>query len=63
MAKENNNLRIPPQNLEAERAVLGAILLGEEALNDALEILIKEDFYDNAKTGQIYQSNRFMVTS
>ena len=46
MAKENNNLRIPPQNLEAERAVLGAILLGEEALNDALEILIKEDFYD-----------------
>ncbi|NLL37714.1 MAG: replicative DNA helicase [Fretibacterium sp.] len=38
--------RVPPQNLGAERAVLGACLLEHEALGIALEILKPEDFYD-----------------
>ena len=38
--------RIPPFNLEAERAVLGSCLLDSEALNTAVEILAAEDFYD-----------------
>jgi replicative DNA helicase len=37
--------RVPPQNIEAEQSVLGAILLENEAINQALEILTAEDFY------------------
>lgn len=37
--------RIPPQNLEAEQAVLGAILLESEALIASMERLKAEDFY------------------
>lgn len=40
--------RIPPQNLEAEQAVLGAILLQAEALITAMERIQPEDFYDPA---------------
>jgi len=34
-----------PNNLEAERSILGAILLDEKAFHQVLEILRKEDFY------------------
>ena len=37
--------KVPPQNLEAEQTVLGAILLENAALNKVLEILTREDFY------------------
>jgi len=37
--------RMPPQNIEAEQAVLGAIFLEPSALTLASEILIPEDFY------------------
>ena len=37
--------RVPPQNLEAEQSVLGAILLENEAINQALEVLNPDDFY------------------
>jgi replicative DNA helicase len=37
--------RIPPQNIEAEQSVLGAVLLENDALNQALEILAPEAFY------------------
>lgn len=37
--------RIPPQNLEAEQAVLGAVLLQSEALITAMERVRSEDFY------------------
>ncbi len=37
--------RLPPQNIEAEQAVLGAILLEPSALTTASEILIPEDLY------------------
>lgn len=40
--------RVPPQNLEAEQAVLGAILLEIEALITAMERLRSEDFYSVA---------------
>lgn len=40
--------RIPPQNLEAEQAVLGAILLETEALITAMERIRAEDFYSVA---------------
>ncbi|HRR40703.1 MAG TPA: replicative DNA helicase, partial [Syntrophales bacterium] len=37
-----------PQNLEAEQAVLGGILLDNQALNSVMEILRVEDFYSEA---------------
>jgi replicative DNA helicase len=37
--------RIPPQNIEAEQAVLGAIFLEPSSLTLASEILMPEDFY------------------
>ncbi len=40
--------RTVTHNLEAERALLGSILLDNGALNSALEIVGKEDFYSEA---------------
>ncbi len=40
--------RMPPQNLEAEEAVLGAIMIKEEAFSTVSEILTPEDFYREA---------------
>lgn len=37
--------RIPPQNIEAEQAVLGAIFLEPSSLTVTSEVLIPEDFY------------------
>jgi len=37
--------RIPPQNLEAERAVLGAVLLEPAILPRAIELLTPDEFY------------------
>jgi replicative DNA helicase len=37
--------RVPPQNLEAEQSVLGAILLDNDAINQSIENLNVEDFY------------------
>ena len=45
MAAESALERPLPQNLEAERSVLGAILLDNNALNAALENLRVEDFF------------------
>ncbi len=40
--------RLPPQNLEAEQSVLGAILLDNASLAKAMEVLSEEDFYRTA---------------
>lgn len=37
--------RLPPQNIEAEQAVIGAIFLEPSSLTMASELLIPEDFY------------------
>ena len=37
--------RIPPQNIEAEQAVLGAMLIDKEAVVTVAEKLVPEDFY------------------
>ena len=38
--------RIPPQNLDAEKSLLSAILISEESLPDITEIVSPKDFYD-----------------
>ena len=45
MAQET--LRVPPQNLDAERGVLGSILLLNEAIDDVGEILKPDHFYSD----------------
>ncbi len=40
--------KIPPHNLEAERAVLGAILLEPQIIPRAIELLQAEEFYKDA---------------
>jgi replicative DNA helicase len=47
--------RIPPHNMEAEQAVIGAIFLEPESLTIASEILLPEDFYRSAHQ-KIYQA-------
>jgi replicative DNA helicase len=37
--------KVPPQNLEAERAVLGAVLMDNDALYTVMEILVPSDFH------------------
>ncbi len=39
------DLKLPPQNIEAEKSVIGSILVDEEALIVALELLHPDDFY------------------
>ncbi|MHC4861065.1 MAG: replicative DNA helicase [Planctomycetota bacterium] len=37
--------RVPPQDLQAERAVLGSVLIDNEVLGDVLTLLDRRDFY------------------
>ncbi len=47
--------RVPPNSLEAERAVIGGVLLENEAMDAVLEIVKKEDFYSEANA-QLFES-------
>ncbi len=47
--------RVPPQAVEAERAVLGAMMLGEEAIAKAVELLDENCFYRDAHR-RIYEA-------
>jgi replicative DNA helicase len=48
-------VKLPPQNLDAEKSVLGSILLDSEAIYKTAEIITSEDFYDKTN-GLIYKS-------
>ena len=47
--------RLPPHNLDAEAAVLGACFLDPSALDQALDLLRKDDFYRGANQ-KIYEA-------
>ncbi len=47
--------RLPPQSLEAEQSVLGAVLIDREAIIEVAEFLRPEDFYRQAH-GMIYRA-------
>jgi replicative DNA helicase len=47
--------KLPPQNIEFEEAILGAILIDREAINEVIAILIPEAFYKDAHQ-KIYRS-------
>ena len=48
------NQMIPPHSLEAERAVLGAMLLDSDAIDVAQEMLVADDFYRKEVHGLIF---------
>lgn len=52
--KDIISTKLPPYNLEAEKAVLGAILIQNEALPKTIEILQPEDYYRDSHR-KIYQ--------
>ncbi|KKM12814.1 DNA helicase [Clostridiales bacterium PH28_bin88] len=52
--------RVPPQNLEAEQAVLGSMMLDREAVFTVMEFLRPEDFYRDAHRA-IYQAILFLA--
>ena len=37
--------RTPPQDLQAEQSVLGAMLMSKDAISDVVEVLRGSDFY------------------
>jgi replicative DNA helicase len=43
-------LKVPPHNIEAEQAILGGILINNEAMNQIMDILTPDDFYREAHT-------------
>lgn len=51
----NNDRLVPPQNLDAETSLLGAILIDSDAIVKIADTIIPEDFYDQ-KNGIIYQA-------
>ncbi|MFN3535197.1 MAG: replicative DNA helicase, partial [Desulfatiglandales bacterium] len=53
--KEQEALRVPPHSEEAERAVLGSILLRPESLLEVINLLTPEDFYKEGHS-TIYRS-------
>ncbi|MFA6963276.1 MAG: replicative DNA helicase [Patescibacteria group bacterium] len=70
MAREQNNsqskdktsgksaysgIRVPPQNIEAERSILGAVLLDKDAIIKVADSVWPEDFYDS-RNGIIFEA-------
>lgn len=50
-----NELRIPPQNIDGERAVLGSILLRKDAMHEVEDVLTPDSFYSE-KHKMIFQA-------
>ncbi len=64
MASQETVEKIPPQNIEAEMAVLGSMLLDRDAIPEAIELLSENSFYKNSHRKiyssviKLYDSNR-----
>ena len=55
MAEENVIKRIPPHDNNAERSVIGSMLMDRDAISEVNGILDKEDFY-NTQFGILYEA-------
>lgn len=51
----NNVTKIPPQSIEAEKALLGSLMLDKEGIIKVVDFLRPEDFYKSAHS-KIYQA-------
>lgn len=45
-SKQDNSAKIPPHNTDAEKSLIGAILIDEDVISDVSEIVHSKDFYD-----------------
>ena len=59
-ASENTGL-VPPQNIQAEEAVLGGILLDQDAIGRIADLIKPEAFYINAHQ-EIYRTALMLHT-
>lgn len=48
--------KLPPQNIEAEQSLLGALLIDKDAIVNIAEILEPDHFYRKEQHGQIYNA-------
>ena len=49
------NLKLPPQNIEIEQSVLGALMIDKDAITRVADILTSQDFY-KPNHAKIYES-------
>ena len=54
---QKSQLKIPPQNLEAESSILGCLMIDKDAIFKTADILRPEDFYKDSH-GLIYAAMR-----
>ncbi len=55
MPNKKTNLRVPPQSIDSEKAILGSIMLRPGAINEIDEMITPDSFYAN-KHSQIYKT-------
>lgn len=48
--------KLPPQNIEAEQSLLGALLIDKDAIVNVAEFLQPQNFYRSEQHGQIYNA-------
>jgi len=58
--EKNDNLRLPPQSLEAEQALLGAILTNNRAMEKVVEFL-KPKHFANPAHGKIFEACQILL--
>src|SRR2546422_622206 len=58
----NEEIRIPPQNVDAEKAVLGAMMLSEDAIGVSIEHIDSFYFYETAHQ-KIYEAIKDLYAS
>jgi len=47
MQRKGDHIRVPPQSLEAEQALLGSICLRPEAIHEITDVVREDDFYSD----------------
>jgi len=52
---QNLQMRVPPQNLEAEQSVLGSLMLDRDAITKIADIIMPDDFYES-RHNEIYRA-------
>lgn len=55
MSKQDKQYLLPPQNIESEKALLGAVMLRNEVIHDVVDLIREESFYVE-KHGIIWKS-------
>lgn len=60
--KSSNQVRLPPQDIEAEKGLLGSLMLDKDAIIKVADLLHPDDFYKSTHK-EIYQAIENLFTS